>query len=598
MKKQVLTLWLIILFVCPLRAQKNVVWDHPACVFNYNSDIKVERVEFRDTATVVTFTLDNIETRKRYIHPRVFLIDSKGEHHALKSAEGIEVGRLTMLPEPGRILFLLNFEPLPQNETAFDIRNIYRRYFNIYGICNGKKSVLKELTKARPESKLCPDPWHSDSVTIIGQFKDYDRKRGDKITSTSFQLLKKDHAELEHRHAWVSPEGRFTLRYKADRPALAHLNNTATYYYAVPGDTLYVEIEPHSWSLPARIVSAQGRDTHANLLRAQPPYVYYDNWFWDECRRRDRETMFHMLDSLQTKWETLHNYLANKYQLTPWENHLLHEHSRETFDDFRVRYFLIRQDDERTVYQDNHPEGIILTEPTKEECEGYGFLRDISIDDSTRYMTDTGFRNLGSDVLSLRPFSYYNSSIVGNESLLHEQVRKFFGGQDPSFLIDIAKASMEMNNRPYGETYVNTPDVDGIIGPYRGKYVNVVPVRPTTSFIKRLKEKVPVFSKFRDNEDLKSIFLIDADYEDMPELAELLKNELEGETFIRLCDKDFGRFIEETGMGDNEHVTFDREGKLLCNPIYYDNVEPVIQRIDAIKRDNGMTSEGGFLYNK
>lgn len=565
-----------------INAQKPISWNKPAYVFNYNENFKVERVEFRDTATIVTFSLDNIETRERYVHPNVFLIDSKGERHPLKSADGIEVGRLTKLPESGRIQFSLNFEPLSQDETAFDIRDIYRSYLNIYGVYNGKKSQLKELTKARPESRICPDPWCTDSVTIIGQIKGYDHNRGDRTTSTSFQLLERDYGELEHRHAWVSPEGEFTLRYKADRPALAHLNNTATCYYAVPGDTLYVEIEPHSWSLPARIVSAQGRDTHANLLKAQPPYTYYDNWFWDECRKRDTETMFHMLDSIQMKWETLHNYLANKYQLTPWENHLLHEHSRATFDEFRVRYFRVRQDDERTVYQDSHPEGIILTEPTEEECKGYGFLHDISIDDSTRYMTDTGFRNLGSEILSLRPFAYYHSTTKDGK-LLHDQVRKLFNNQDPSFLVNIENAAMKRNMRPYEETYKNAPDADRIIAPYRGKYVNVVPVRPTTGFIKRFKEKSPVFSKFRDNEDLKFLFLIDSDYEDMPEMTELLANELSGETLLRLNDKDFGRFIEVFDLGNEEHVTFNREGKLRRNRIYFYKAEDVEKELNNFK---------------
>ena len=582
MNKSILLLTsLLYSFSC--HAQKNVAWDKPACVFNYNENIKVERVELRDTATVVTFSLDNIETRERYIHPRVFLIDSKGEHHALKSTDGIEVGRLTTLPEPGCIRFSLHFEPLPQNETAFDIRDIYRGHFNMFGIYNGKKSQLEELTKARPESKLCPDPWHTDSVTIIGQFKDYDRKRGGKITSTSFQLLKRDYAELEHRNAWVSPEGRFTLRYKADRPALARLNNTATCYYAMPGDTLYVEIEPHSWSLPARIVSAQGRDTHANLLKALPPYTYYGNWFWDECRKRDTETMFHMLDSIQMKWETLHNYLANKYQLTPWENHLLHEHSRATFDEFRVRYFFVRQDDERTVYQDSHPEGIILTEPTEEECKGYGFLHDISIDDSTRYMTDTGFRNLGSDVLSLRPFSYYNSSIVGNESLLHEQVRKFFGGQDPSLLIAIEENARMGNMRGALETYANTPDMNRFIKSYRGKYVNVVPISPDARDIRRLKDTAPIFSQYKDSEDLKFVFLLNTADEGNPEIEDILKKELAQETVLRLSDKDFGHFVVETDMLRWGHITFNREGRLLTSCIFFDDAGSLKRQLHHFK---------------
>ena len=568
----------------PLHAQRAVTWERPACIFNYNDNFQVERVEFHDTATVVTFSLDGIETRERYIHPRVFLTDGRGGRHALKSADGIEVGRLTTLPEPGHIRFSLNFEPLPKNETAFDIRDVYRGFLNIYGIYNGKGKQLKELTMARPESKMCPEPWHTDSVTIIGRIKGYDRKREDRTTSTSFRQLKRDYTEIEYRYAWVSPEGQFQLRYKADRPALAYLSSTATCYYAVPGDTLFVEIEPHSWSLPARIVSAQGRDTHANLLRATPPYIYYGNWFWEECRKRDRETMFHMLDSLQQKWETLHDYLANKYQLTPWENHLLHEHSRATFDEFRVRYCLIRQDDEGIVYQGSHPGGTILKEPTEEECKEYDFLRHISIDDPTRYMTDTGFRNLCSDVLSLSPFAYYRPAIAGDDSLLYSQVRKLFGGQDPSFLIDIAKASRDMNDRAYDETYVNTPDVDEIIGPYRGKYVYVVPVRPIGSYISRMKQKATLLKGYRNSEGLKAVFLIDTDYEDMPELAELLKNELEGETVVRLCDKDFGRFIEETGMGESEHVTFDRKGRLLCHPFYDDNIESAMQRIDAIKK--------------
>ena len=105
--------------------------------------------------------------------------------------------------------------------------------------------------------------------------------------------------------------------------------------------------------------------------------------------------------------------------------------------------------------------------------------------------------------------------------------------------------------------------------------------------IKSAKETVRVARRARDNENLKIVFLINSDYEDEPEMMELLRNDLQGETVVRLCDHDFGHLIEQMDAGEAQHITVNRKGQVLRSPLHFKDVESLEQGLRILLSKEG-----------
>lgn len=432
-------------------AQKPVIWDSPTCLMQSAYNITLEKVEMQDSATVLTLHMTDVETDEKYVDSRLFLSDGQGREYQLTGSCGVQIGEQDSLPQAGPIRFTLQFQPLPQGETAFDLRDLYERRFELFGIHNAKKTKTATLTAARPDSSTLPDAWTTDTVTICGQLSDYSQEHMPGTMGTSFHLIEDDTASAQGRQTKVNRDGSFMLRYLADRPSIARLEGSGTsiYYYAVPGDTLYMDIDyQRRWLQPALTRSVQGNDTHEALLEVLPVSPHYEHFFWNNRKKMAQDVFFHIVDSLQTRWDGLNNYLAGKYRLTPWECHLLHERTRMTFDYYRLKYLEARQTDEIVFSQAHHQEPLFHQPLTDEEYIPYAFLKNISIEEPVRYMTTASHSNLISSLISLKPFMYIPHNGQEYIPMLREELLRASGGQDPELAIRVVQDLRRMSVQP------------------------------------------------------------------------------------------------------------------------------------------------------
>ena len=530
MKKSYMLILIATICAAILPAQETGVWKVPVALFKSNGEYVLDRVELRDTATILMFHTERTATDKRVVSPNVWILDSQGRRYALKSADGIEIEHLTHLPEPGRMDFTLNFEPLPKEETVFDIIDYQAYDFLHYGVYNSKKTKKTVLTQSLPESQEVADSWQADTVTIIGQIVKYDRARDMWMVKTEFAPIKRNDG-IFHNRAWVKPEGTFILRYYADRPALADLQakGLRVPYYAIPGDTLYLEIEQRGgkWEL-TKVQSAKGYDTHESLLKALTWHLSYEDFFWENNKRMTQQEFFQTIEQWQKEWEGVLNYLSAKYSLTPWENHLTHERMRMVFDRYRMAYVYTRENDESRILQQNRKEIVVKG---KENNSRYDFLRDVNTSDSTRYMIEPEIRG-----------------VVGLLKAI-----------DPIFGI---KFIDEQENDNKIQPYLNELMPDSLVSPFLGHYVTFFPVIPQEYTIKHLRENL---MRSHQNLKMKCVYLIDREYEDMPLMRAIL-HELEDEEVLRLSDAEFGHIMETFNLSETESVTFDDEGKFCREP--------------------------------
>lgn len=100
---------------------KSKVMKRPACVFNGNGNISIERVEFRDTATVINFYFnDNADPQLLFSSQR-YLEDEHQQrynHRYVLDKKGKPI--LPKYLKPGNSYYFV-FDPMPRDVNVFDI---------------------------------------------------------------------------------------------------------------------------------------------------------------------------------------------------------------------------------------------------------------------------------------------------------------------------------------------------------------------------------------------------------------------------------------------------------------------------------------------
>ncbi len=562
------------LFLGTIYAKKVEVWESPSSLYTENGAWVLDRVELRDTATVIIYHVDKVDTDKRRVHPDVYLSDSKGTKLHLMSAEGIQIGKLKRLPQPGRMEFALNFEPLPKGESVFDVIDPVTADLLAYGVHNPKKTKAKTLTQPMAESSNVPDTWKKDMITLIGRLHGYDCRRQSRIMESQYHPLGTTADAPSRNSAWIHPDGSFTMCYQADRPCMSYLygGGFSIPYYAVPGDTLYMEIDMDGRRYePARTRSAKGLPTHEGMLRAYPFHLSYEDYFWQHNKYMTQEDFLDQLAKEQTEWEGILNYLSRKYTLTAWENHLLHERMRMTFDRYRLMYVSERESGESWIVQDALGRGI-SSEDLDEAPKGrYDFLRNVNIEDSTRYMIESDMFALINIASRLRGGSTDVRFAEDGDWKAYEKrkLSALFPGQNLALAYQVYDGQ-EKHNGNKGPVYDNIRVPNDLLLPYRGNFVTLFPVVPQRYPLKNLRETLAKNRVYAHVEPrMKFVYLIDRDYEDMDGMDDLLRK-LEGEEVIRVSDEEFGNIMESLCLTEHGCATFDEEGRM-CRRTFYSN---------------------------
>ena len=572
-------LFLILLFIISIgrgHCQEISRLDSPSCVLSRNDHYMLDTVEFQQEYTVLSFHTDGVPVDEMFVHPEVHLTDSKGEKYKLVGATGIQIGQITDLPLPGRKDFSLRFMPLPAGETAFDILDSFTWHFEKWGIRpkgNNGTSVKNETIKDNP----CIGGWRADTVTIIGRLTNWNPNKGPRIISTSFQPIYTASNEIVYKTAWIKEDGSFTLRYYADRPCLSVLSGVGptTPYYAVPGDTIRMEIEcGKSNFTPATMQSSHLYNLHLPLLKALYRMPSYQKLIDDNRKIMAREELLSMLDSLEESWKRLNLYLSKKYELSPWERKLLDEHTALKFDYYRIHYAVLREHDENTVLFKNRPDGINIEDLPRPSYEKYDFLKGVCIDDTARYMTFDSFHiPFISQILSLNAFRYNSKDSVTGI------LNKLFPDQDCSMAARVAESMGNKRDMSGAYSDINAPS---FIKQDKKRYVNLILVLNNDYCFERVKEIAKTEDRIKNNKKLKNVYVVNNEMVEMPMIKRLIKEYLTGKDVQIISDEDFAQIIGRLNIIEGSHVSFNKDGKLLKRAILCNNVENVEMELDNL----------------
>lgn len=145
MKKVVLLLFAGIIF---LHSYSQKLIDHPVFGATTAPNVKIEKIELSDTATVLHFEVTyfpywwiNVDSTKTFIQ------DSKGgEKLYVKGSEGIQLNKQTNTPESGKNIYKLIFPPLDKNTAMINFEEEQWKVFDIEILPQEKASIVpKEL---------------------------------------------------------------------------------------------------------------------------------------------------------------------------------------------------------------------------------------------------------------------------------------------------------------------------------------------------------------------------------------------------------------------------------------------------------------------
>ena len=590
----------------------------------------IERVVLSDTATVVDFLV----TRKPYswvaLAATTHLCDEQGVRHAVKGAEGLTLGEKLYLPKDGTARFRLFFDPMPQGTRIFDLiegEEYEQQYwYGLHG--SGYEPDFPLAQEAYPPKEELKKQFRKGRALVRGKIKDYEPGMAYGYVEMFCGTLGEERGKCPT--ALIRPDGTFSLEAELDHPVCGHINFSFISdvpVYVRPGDTLDVTVDPHD-PTGARVEyeSSHPEGCHEKLFKCGCRPVYPGWEYWPEIWKKisDSELII-MAEKTLEKGMRLCDYWAWKYELSPWEVHLLRNRQRmvmlgcmSQLSDWvmidRYGYSIPQDESERREYLagNDYPlyrfwKGVLDVDDPSLSYSGY-FCSLLYRMDGMRPLSDAASvgRSLMGEDVAMR--QYWADSmmveafrdLVGFEGIPYmvqaylvyntmrwiSQTSQY--GRDVMtkelektaiFLIDPywQRKLWEVDSAyapPQPETYALQGEALEIMKPilekYKGKYIQIRWTRPTKKGIERTHENLEnLMVDFRDHPDLQFVFFFDE--------YKCTKDEYEGFVKEYLPEEDcywWGyeesailrqQFRHTSGSGD---FTLNRQGEVLRIPLY------------------------------
>ncbi|NPD92567.1 hypothetical protein [Xylanibacter muris] len=223
-----------------------------ACVNVYYGELQASEVILSDTATTVRFTM-KYEKKKNFRFAKgSYLTDEDGRRYALRSAEGIALGKWVRSPESGITGFTMHFEPMPKHTKVFDfIEGDGSGAFMLLGIHDNKYKIkapsMKQLSDANPYE--IPQDWFkTDTVTVRGRIEGYDEKRFGFSSMEYFtdDVFRKDNGTVVMD---IEPDGKFEKKFCVSYPVYSSFITRSSKvgleeipFFARPGETVDITV--------------------------------------------------------------------------------------------------------------------------------------------------------------------------------------------------------------------------------------------------------------------------------------------------------------------------------------------------------------------
>lgn len=297
-------------------------------------DVKIERVEFTDTATVLTFRKTVKRDVKMPLNPSCYLETSDGQRHYVKGSDGVSIlgsGQLSTVKDKK---FTLLFPPLPDDTKFFDLhggRMLYQ--FSIYGI-HEKGTELKapDIDEAEAAKALMADLEKRGTACVRGRVVE-----GKDSFPPLWELNFSDESDVQRQTHMslplvVRPDSTFEVSVPLSHPCMAALKPGLTcpawpfMLYLFPGDTINLTVRD-SGNGSIDCTYAAGTRL-ANMLQHFP--VAQDVLMPPDKDKSLKENLA-MLQQREEERMRLCDYLTTQYRLTPTESLLLRNEVRLCF---------------------------------------------------------------------------------------------------------------------------------------------------------------------------------------------------------------------------------------------------------------------------
>ena len=630
--KTTLWAWLLLAVLCcaspKATARKARTFSRPAWVGSTTSTIRITKVEFADTATIISFH----ERYKpgwwiRMSKDSWLLGDDNRKYKALRG-EGIVLGEHYVTPPSGEGEFKVVFEPMPRKTRFFDfIEGNMQGAFNIYGVHEEGK-VPKVPGKRKPfvmTPELERQFFTADTACVRGRIEGYSRSQGystmlynrcEPTTGERVPLVVdiREDGTFEFRFwAWHPVEGALLIEGKDFREWLN--------FYAVPGQTTEMVMRADgSVSCASAPSGPFGRKRSLEHGVSELCAYPYDEFsavsdslgfkdFTENAMRRMRERLRAV------------DYVAWRFGYTPWERHLAEcqtrlAHGMAVFDYEMNQNFAI--DYEKMKWEEIRAKMAPYRDPAN-----YRFLREMPCDDVSalvlrdldiflnRYEFSSVMRSPAVLVGSMEP-----DSVAKEDAVMMAVDTAILGADEPSLLgrLMVLRALSSDLGRNYSEApsmydsiyqnrlaYMNRevlrvqagrlleqarrrntltyalPDTEGgkllrrLTEKYRGKYVLIdfwgMFCGPCRSGIERSK---PMREALRNHPDVDFLFISTEGEGPEENYRKYVDEHLSREDVVQVSRDDFNRLMELFNfLGIPHYETLDRMGNVVRSGLRY-----------------------------
>lgn len=350
MKTLLKTLFLCLLLFSLSCAQKltagnRKAFSNPKCVGSNTTLISIAHVEFSDTATIISFRAAPGSSLR--IAKASYLLGEKGRKYKALRGEGIILGEFINAPQEGETLFKVLFEPMPRKTRFFDFAE-GQAYgdFRIYGVHEEGKGP--KVPRKRDTFVMTPELenefFRADTACVKGRIEGYSRSRG--YSTLLFTNSNAMTGEDKPVAVDISEDGSFELRFLAYHPTDGNLaaksdnNYKWIHFYVVPGQTTELTIRP-DWtvtytSVPSGPFSCKNSLEHDYSDCCNYSYMEYYN----DTQSHDTGTFADNAMQKMQRSLDLADYLARRFDYTPWERHLANCYTRMEYGEKALMYLL------------------------------------------------------------------------------------------------------------------------------------------------------------------------------------------------------------------------------------------------------------------
>ena len=248
-KQWIVTMFALLLTWSGCTNNRGIV-EHPAFTAWSTNTLEIEKIELRDTATVLYIKVFFAPNNWIKIDPNSFLTDDRGKQYSIRSAEGIVLGEEFYMPESGETEFTMTFPPIASNAVCVDFsEGDYDGAFKIWGIQLTNRPLKESFPKGFKEvaidknAVLPPVTFETGKAHLEGQILNYRQGMPAEVSVRVSYPIEYPPAEITFP---VDEEGKFSGEIDAFsvHPVGVYWQNCRVRCFIAAGETTSLMLNP------------------------------------------------------------------------------------------------------------------------------------------------------------------------------------------------------------------------------------------------------------------------------------------------------------------------------------------------------------------